>query len=103
MENPLEDAPIAHRPFINFTVGMMPSEHIRAFGKRVRNLRKEQGLSQQTLADRANLKRPYLARIENGRCLPTMNGHVKLACALDIELSDFVYETWSRIIYSVNQ
>ena len=41
-----------------------------AFGERVRELRKDRGLSQRELADRAGIDFTYLSKIENGRIEP---------------------------------
>jgi HTH-type transcriptional regulator, competence development regulator len=41
-----------------------------AFGKRLRELRKDRGLSQRGLADRAGIDFTYLSKIENGRMEP---------------------------------
>ncbi len=41
-----------------------------AFGKRLRELRRDQGLSQRGLADRAGIDFTYLSKIENGRMEP---------------------------------
>ena len=41
-----------------------------AFGERVRELRKAQGMSQRELADRAGIDFTYLSKIENGRMEP---------------------------------
>lgn len=40
--------------------------HRRAFGLRVRELRKAQGLSQEALADRAGVHRTYMSDLERG-------------------------------------
>ena len=37
------------------------------FGKRVRELREQQGLTQDALAEMAGISRPYLAQIEAGK------------------------------------
>lgn len=57
---------------------------LSAFGTRVRELRREQGLSQEDLADRANLHRTYVGSIERGeRNVALLNIH-RLAKALGV-------------------
>jgi len=41
-----------------------------AFGERVRELRKAQGMSQRNLAERSGIDFTYLSKIENGRLEP---------------------------------
>lgn len=43
------------------------SEILIKFGERVRQLRKEKRMSQEELADKANLHRTYIGMIEIGR------------------------------------
>lgn len=49
----------------------MKSEILKQFGKHVRHLRQLQDLSQETLAEKANMHRTYIGMIERGeRNLP---------------------------------
>ena len=60
-----------------------------AFGRRVRELRKELGISQEELADRAGLHYTYVGGIERGeRNLGVINVE-KMAAALGVSLAEF--------------
>ena len=60
------------------------------FGRRVRALREERGLSQEKLAELANLHWTFLSGIERGRRNPGLNTLARLATALKIPLSSLV-------------
>ncbi|MFH0766435.1 MAG: helix-turn-helix transcriptional regulator, partial [Calditrichota bacterium] len=49
------------------------------FSARLKQLRREQGLSQGELADAAGINRSYLSMVENDRSSPTMEVVQKLA------------------------
>jgi transcriptional regulator with XRE-family HTH domain len=62
---------------------------LRAFGKRVRTLRKDQKLSQSELGARSNLEKSAIQRIERGyNC--TVKTLAKLANGLDISISELM-------------
>jgi transcriptional regulator with XRE-family HTH domain len=61
-----------------------------AFGRRVRALRQKRGLSQEQLAERADLHWTYISGIERGRRNPGLNILGRLACALDVPLPKLV-------------
>ena len=48
------------------------NEFIRKFGKNLRRIRQEDKISQETLADKAELPRSQIARIERGELNPTI-------------------------------
>jgi transcriptional regulator with XRE-family HTH domain len=58
------------------------------FGERVRELRKEKGLSQEQLAYKANLHRTYIGMIERAEKNITLSNIQKIAIALNIKLKD---------------
>jgi transcriptional regulator with XRE-family HTH domain len=58
------------------------------FGKRVRDLRKKKGLSQEAFADSCGLDRTYVSGIERGVRNPSLVNLEKLADALGVSLSD---------------
>ena len=68
-----------------------------AFGLVLRELRKEQGLSQETLALEADLQRNYISLIERGINQPTITTIFKLAAALGVKPSAIVVRTEERI------
>lgn len=68
----------------------------RTFGKRVRELRVQQGLSQEALAFACNLDRTYIGGVERGeRNISLINIH-RIATALQVEPSE-LFESFRRI------
>ncbi len=59
---------------------------LKEFGKRVRELRKEMRLSQEELAERANLHHTYIGGVERGERNPSLKSIKKIADALGVEL-----------------
>lgn len=57
------------------------------FGKAIRRRRREMDLSQEELAERAQLHRTYISSIERGQRNPSLENIEKLAKALDISIS----------------
>lgn len=55
--------------------------------KAIRTLRKSQGLSQRTLAQRMQVPRTYVSKIENGKAQPTLASLERIASALDIDVA----------------
>ena len=58
-------------------------------GKKIKQLRKIMGLTQEQLAEKAEMDYKYLSKIENGKHLPTYKTLVRLSCILGIGLGDF--------------
>lgn len=58
-------------------------------GKRIRELRSEQGLSQEKLAFRAELDRTYIAGVEQGKRNLSIKSLEKIIVALNISFEDF--------------
>lgn len=63
---------------------------IKAFGVHLRQLREAQDLSQQELADRADVAKITVQRIENAKYTVTLDVLISLAIALEISLSDLI-------------
>ncbi len=63
---------------------------LEQFSMVLRQLREERGLSQEQLAERADLNRSYLGEVERGRAVPSIVTVSKLAGALDIQLSSMI-------------
>ena len=55
-------------------------------GRRLRELRKDKGLSLRDVEDRTGLPQAYVSIVENGRTTPTLQMLVRWAEALDVEL-----------------
>ena len=63
------------------------------FGRCVRELRLEAGLSQVEFGERCGFYQTYLSRIERGQANPTLNAIEVIANALDMT----VYELWEQV------
>lgn len=63
---------------------------VKEFGIHVRRLREERKLSQQELADLADLAKKTITRIENGNAAATNDVMISLARALNITLNELV-------------
>ena len=61
-----------------------------AFGKVLRRLRKEAGLTQEQLGLEADLRRTYVSILELGQQQPTLATILKLARALKLPAAEFV-------------
>lgn len=57
-------------------------------GKRLRELRKAHGYTQQALAEKANIDEKHLSRVENGKYFPTYTTLNKLLNALGLSLEE---------------
>jgi transcriptional regulator with XRE-family HTH domain len=68
----------------------MESRALKMFGSKVRELRKERGMSQEALADAANVNRSYLSEIEQGIVSPTIVVVLRLAKAFDVPAAALV-------------
>jgi transcriptional regulator with XRE-family HTH domain len=58
------------------------------FGKAIRRRRRELDLSQEYLAEKADLHRTYISSIELGKCNVSLENIEKLAKALDVSIAD---------------
>ena len=70
-------------PDRSLRVGCMELEKI--FGRNVRRLRKERGLSQEELAEKAQLHPTYVSGIETGNRNPTVKIVSRIAGALGVD------------------
>jgi transcriptional regulator with XRE-family HTH domain len=71
-------------------LGKLKTSPSEAFGRVLRSLRKERGLSQEGLALEADLQRNYVSLIERGINQPTVTTIFKLAVALRLRPSEMV-------------
>ncbi len=62
-------------------------------GYHVMAWRRRKGFTQDALAQRANLTRPYLSRIESGLVDPALSSLRSLAAAMDVRLGELLDET----------
>lgn len=59
-------------------------------GDRIRELRRAQGLSQDQLAEMANLNRVTVARYESGRIEPGAQALIRIAAAMDVSVDELL-------------
>ncbi len=72
---------------------MLPAEMVNRLldgENKVRVWREHRGLTQQALADKAGLSKPYLSQIEAGKREPTVKTYRALAAAIEIDLDDLL-------------
>ena len=60
----------------------------RRFGNRIRELRKERGLSQEAFADKCGYTRAYMSRIETGTARLSIDAIEVLGTALRVPLGE---------------
>ena len=74
---------------------MVPRSHSpslrQAFGQAVRGRRKELGLSQEELGERADLHRTYVSQVERGLKSPSLTSIEHLAKVLRVRPSELVH------------
>lgn len=58
----------------------------KLIGRRIKELRKSKGLSQEELAEKAETSPNYLSRMERGTENPTLDMLIKLSNALEVEM-----------------
>ena len=68
-----------------------------AFGKILRDCRSKAGVSQEELADRADIDRTYVSLLERGLRLPTLDTLFRLAAGLNVAPATLVAKTASSL------
>ena len=69
---------------------MTADERMIAFGRRVREVRKDKGISQERLAEMAGIDRSYMGNIERGEKNITLKKAYEICDALEIKIQDIV-------------
>lgn len=64
--------------------------HRRLLGEAIRAKRKEARLSQERLAENANLSTVFISRVERGKESPSVDSLAKIAGALGVRVQDLV-------------
>jgi transcriptional regulator with XRE-family HTH domain len=76
-------------------------QEAQLFGRRLRELRKARGLTQEALAEAADLSGNYISDLELGLKVPSLTILVRLSQALEIStpelLADFTREALKRM------
>ena len=67
---------------------MTTDERMIAFGKRVREIRKNKGISQERLAEMAGIDRSYMGNIERGEKNVTLKKAYEICDALEVTIQD---------------
>ena len=65
-------------------------KHRRLLGEAVRSKRRQAELSQERLAEKADLSTVFISRIERGKESPSVDNLVKIAKALGVRVRDLV-------------
>ena len=68
----------------------MKDPRLIAFGEKVRQIRKEKGLSQEALADLAGIDRSYMGHIERGAQNITLTKIHQIADALEVPVINLI-------------
>lgn len=68
----------------------------KAFGNHLRELRVQQNLSQEELANGANIPISQIGRIERGEGNPTISTLFQIASTLKIELKELLFFNYSE-------
>lgn len=61
---------------------------LKTFGKRLAEIRKDKGITQEQLAELVDVHRTYIGFIEQGKRNPSIGNIHKIALALKIKLSE---------------
>lgn len=69
---------------------MTTDERMIAFGKRVREVRRNKGVSQEKLAELAGIDRSYMGNIERGEKNITLKKVYEICEALGVDINDLV-------------
>jgi transcriptional regulator with XRE-family HTH domain len=72
------------------------SEAAKLLGARVRELRKESGMTQRDLARRMEVPRTYISKVERSKAIPTLASLDRIATALGVEVRHLVCDARSR-------
>ncbi|ACX81546.1 anaerobic benzoate catabolism transcriptional regulator [Aggregatibacter actinomycetemcomitans] len=68
---------------------MDKNQYLVCFGKKVKELRKQKGLSQEALALLCDLDRSYIGGVERGERNISLINIYKITLALNIDIKDF--------------
>ena len=69
---------------------MTTDERMIAFGKRVREVRRNKGISQEKLAELAGIDRSYMGNIERGEKNITLKKVYEICDALKVDIKELV-------------
>lgn len=67
------------------------SQTQKTLGKKIRKLRKEQGLTQEKLAEQLRISTVYIGYIEQGKGRPSLKLLMKIARKFDVRVEDLFH------------
>lgn len=72
-------------------------------GKRVRNIRESKGITQKELANKMDVTKSYVSKIESGDQIPKLARLELIAIGLDVTLEELIFNTsvdskWKEVI-----
>lgn len=70
----------------------VPTLDSKIVGEVIAEFRKKKGISQEVLSGLADIGRTHLSAIERGERKPTLETLYRIACAMDVKMSDIVSE-----------
>ena len=71
-------------------------------GDRIKSVRSKKGLSQEALAEMANISRVNINRIENGSRMPSLDALIDIANALEVSSDDLLVDYLKYPISTAN-
>jgi len=77
-----------------FSEAAMPSKphHRLVLGEKIRTCRKQAGLTQEKLAEKADLHHNFIGEVERGSMEISLTSLLKIAKALKVKVRDLVHE-----------
>ncbi len=75
----------------------MDEKKLRQLGHRIRIARREKGITQERLAEKANLSTTYIGRLERGEKTPSLETLVTLADCLEVSPLDILVDLDSSL------
>ena len=66
--------------------------NLKTLGLKIKEIRKKQKISQEKLAEKANVHLKTIIRLENAKCSPSIDTVIKIANVLEIKITD-LFET----------
>lgn len=72
------------------------SDAVKILGARVREIRKERGMTQRVLACRMNVPRTYISKVEMGRVVPALVTLERIAAGLEVSVTYLLYDESAR-------
>lgn len=77
----------------------MKSDLKKVFAKVLKEIRQEQGLSQQALADYCDLERVYISKLERGISMPSIEIIFRIAEVLEMKPNELVERIDKNVKY----